>query len=285
MVDSFGYNLAIDIKGERWVSYPSRIKFPRSFAVNYPFRGSGIASRVLYYLHKTGLDRLALNKVVQPAIASQFDFDVAFFWPSRIRSSSRFYGYGVKDGKVIEYIKFAIGAAERLILDKEYKNTIRACEITNHMFQVPEVLGVETFGDVFAVRYQPLPEEAHTCPLSDEWIARARDARRQIQAAGYIHGDFSWHNFKAAGEKLWIVDWEEMRKTENYLVDKICLECGLDYYWRHASIEKVMAAFCREYGRDARLRAKAGEAVEDLAQRKITMGDVLNKALKKEGWQ
>ena len=284
MADRAANNLVLDIKGERWVSYPAGMKFPRSFAANYPFRGRGAVSCALYWLHLVGLDKLTLKWVDPPAIASRFGFDVAFFWPSKIRSSSRFYGYGVKDGRVVEYIKLTTDEAEKLILEREAKNTIRAAEIANYLFQVPRVLGVQEDGSVFAVRYQPLPEDAQFCPLTDDWIARARDARRKIAASGYVHGDFAWHNFKAAGEKLWILDWEEMRKSDNCLVDEITLEYGLAYYWQHTSIENVMAAFRAEYGGDAKLRAKAKEAVDDLARRKITMGDVLEKALVEGGW-
>ena len=285
MADSEATNLALEIKGERWVSYPPRLRFPRSFATIYPFRGRGVVSRVLYWLHKVGIDKLILKSVVPPTIAKQFGFDVAFFWPSRMRSKSRFYGYGVNDGKVVEYIKFAMGEAECLTLDREATNTISAGEISNNLFHVPKVLGVESAGDILAVRFQPIPEDAHVCQLSDDWLARVRDARRQIENAGYMHGDFAWHNFKAAGEKLWILDWEEMRKSENRLVDEICLECGLAYYWQHKPIEQVMEMFRSKYGCKASTRMMAKEAVDDLARRKITMGDVLKKRLDAEGWR
>ena len=285
MVDRIASNLALDINGERWVSYPREMKFPRYFAANYPFRGRGAVSRFLYLLHALRLDRFLLHAVEPPTMASRFGFEVAFFWPSKIRSSSRFYGYGVKDGRVVEYIKFATDEAEKVILEREAKNTILAGEIANNLFKVPKVLDVDEDGVALAVRYQPLPVDAHVCPIEDNWIARARDARRQIAAAGYMHGDFSWHNFRAAGEEFWIVDWEEMRKSGNTLVDEICFEYGLAYYWQHAPIEKVMAAFRAQYGDDVSLRTKAREAVDDLARRKITMGDMLKEALGKEGWE
>lgn len=284
MADSAANNLALEIKGEKWVSYPSRMRFPRSFARNYPFRGRGVVSRALYWLHRMGMDKFILKRVAPPTIASQFGFEVAFFWPSRIRSTSRFYGYGVKDGKVVEYIKFAMGEAERLTLEREAKNTIHAGAIANLLFRVPRVLGVHEYGEAFAVRYQPLPEDAHVCPLTDDWIARARDARRQIEAAGYRHGDFAWHNFRAAGEKLWILDWEEMRQAKNCLGDEICLECGLAYYWQHKPIAQVVKMFRSKYGCNASTRAMAKEAVEDLARRKVTMGDILKRSLYAEEW-
>lgn len=277
MADNAISNLVLDIKGERWVSYPSRMKFPRWFAANYPFRGRGFVSRILYCLHGAGLDKIMLKKATPPVISSWLGVDIAFFWPSLNRSTSRFYGYGVKDGKMVEYIKFAIGASEESILLEEAKNTTRAKEISNQLFCVPEVLGVENLGDVLAVRYQPLPEDAHVCPLSDDWIARAREARQQIANCGYMHGDFAWHNFKASGEKLWIVDWEEMRESDNSIIDEICMECGLAYYWRHASIEEIATVFQSKYGRDSRISSMAKAAVEDLAQRKITMGGILKK--------
>lgn len=285
MADSAGNNLTLHIKGERWVSYPRGMRFPRSFAENYPFRGRGIVSRLLYWFHSAGLDKLVLNVGERPPIASRFGFEIAFFWPSKVRSSTRFYGYGVKDGKVVEYIKFATGESERSTLEREAENTMRACKITKHLFMVPEVLGCEEDSDCFAVRYQPLPEDAKVCPLTDDWVARVRDARRQIASAGYMHGDFAWHNFRASGGKLWILDWEEMKELGNPLVDEICLECGLAYYWRHTPIGKVIAAFHASYGGDASLSAKARAAVEDLARRKITMGDVLDKVLGEEGWK
>ncbi len=285
MVDSKTSNLALIMAGEMWVSYPRGMAFPRSFAINYPFRGRGIISRLLCYLNKLHLDCVFLKKVEPPDVSDELKSSVAFFWPSSKRSTARFYGYRVKSGAVTEYLKLATTEEEKNVLAREAENVKIAQSISKGAFFVPGVVSIEKFGEVLAVRYQVLPFNAATCPVDDKWIGKVRSALKIISDAGYMHGDFAWHNFKAVGDDLWILDWEEMCKSENPLSDEICLECGLAHYWRHEPIVQVMDKFRMKYGGDAVTRAKAREAVDDLAKREITMGAVLKTMLDKEGWQ
>jgi len=285
MADSAAGNLALVIGGETWVSYPRGMSFPAWFQRNYPFRGQGIVSRLLYLMNKSCLDRLFLKKVEPPDVSDELKSSVAFFWPSSKRSTMRFYGYRVKSGAVTEYLKLATTEEEKHVLAREAENVKIAQSISKGAFFVPGVVGIEKFGEVLAVRYQALPFNATTCPVDDKWIGKVKSALKVISDAGYMHGDFAWHNFKAVGDDLWILDWEEMRKSENPLSDEICLECGLAHYWRHEPIVQVMDKFRMKYGGDAVTRAKAREAVDDLAKREITMGAVLKTMLDKEGWQ
>lgn len=285
MADSEATNLALEIKGERWVSYPYGLAFPHSFAKAYPFRGRGIVSRLLYLLNKLYVDRLLLKRTKAPNLSDELMSSVAFFWPSSKRSMGRFYGYKITDGTVTEYLKLATTEEEKNSLRREAENARIAKSLSNKMFFVPGVVGMEESGGTLDVRYEPLPFDATACPVNDTWIGKVKVALRMISDAGYSHGDFAWHNFKASGEDLWIVDWEEMRKSENCLVDEICLECGLAYYWQHKPIDKVMEVFRSKYGCKASTRTMAKEAVDDLARRKVTMGDVLKKRLDAEGWR
>lgn len=285
MADRAVINLALEIKGEKWVSYPYGLAFPRPFAKAYPFRGRGIVSRFLYLLNKLHVDRFLLKRVKAPIIPDELKSSVAFFWPSSKRSEGRFYGYRVKDGVITEYLKLATTKKEKNALRREAENARIAKSLSSVVFFVPGVVGMDESGETLAVRYEPLPVDATLCPVNEKWIGKVKAALKLLSDAGYMHGDFAWHNFKTSGEDLWIVDWEEMRQTENCLGDEICLECGLAYYWQHKSIAQVMEMFRFKYGRDASTRAMAKEAVDDLARRKITMGDILKKSLDREGWR
>lgn len=276
-------NLTLEIKGEIWVSYPYGLAFPHSFAHAYPFRGRGIVSRVLYLMNRLHIDRLLLKKTKVPGLSDELMSNVAFFWPSSKRSAGRFYGYKVTDGAVTEYLKLATTEEEKNALRREANNVRIAKSLSSKIFFVPGVVGIEESGGTLTVRYEPLPSDAVECPLNEKWIGKVKAAHRVISEAGYSHGDFAWHNFKASGEDLWIVDWEEMRQTKNCLVDEICLECGLAYYWQHKSIAQVMEMFRSKYGCNASTRAMAKDAVDDLESRRITMGDLLKSILDKEG--
>ena len=278
------HNLALVMEGETWVSYPLGMRFPAWFQRNYPFRGRGIVSRVLYLLNTLRLDSVFLKKVVPPDVSDELRSNVAFFWPSSRRSTVRFYGYRVESGVMTEYLKLATTEAEKKVLLREAENVKTARSISNGSFFVPDLIGIEDSDKILAVRYQSLPSNAKICPIDDRWIGKVKSALKIISGAGYVHGDFAWHNFKAVGDELWILDWEEMQKSENFLSDEICLECGLAHYWRHEPIAQVMDKFRMKYGNDAVTRAKAREAVDDLAKREITMGAILKTMLDKEGW-
>ena len=262
------------IRGERWLAYPKGMRFPRSFRRNYPFRGRGIVAKVLYALNRIGIDKLFLSSVADNLLDGIAIDNVAYFWPSAKRSTSRFYGYRVRDGKVSEYLKCGLTEAEKAVLRREASNVSKALEIGNRDFEVPQCLGVEERAGVLVARYEPLPEIATDVPVAEEWYSRVDAVRKQIASAGYSHGDFSWHNFKTDGRKLWILDWEEMREGVDPLVDQTSLEYGYAIYWRHKPIELTMKDF----------DMNRVSAVEDLAARGISPGAIMLEYLRKNGF-
>lgn len=276
--------LELRVGGEKWVNYPRGITFPRMFASVYPIRGRGVVSKVLYVANKIGLDRLLLDNAESCKLPDGLPENIALFWPAPSRSSGRFYGFVVNDGKVVEFVKFATSEEEKQMLRREAGNTAIAKDIADGLFRVPEVIGQCEDTEMLAVRYQSVPDDAATPPVNAEWIARARDAIKRIAIHGYSHGDFSWHNLKAAGGNLWILDWEELRRGAPQLSDEICFETGLEYYWKHVPLQKVLADFAARYSADEALRQLAKLAVDDLHRRRISMGDILKKALCDWGW-
>jgi len=262
----------LKISGETWAAYPKGMRFPRQFAYCYPFRGRGVVAKVLFLLNRLHLDGVLLRSEERAC-----DGSVAYFWPSTKRSAGRFYGYRVAGGKVTEYIKFATTDDEKAALRREAANAVVAQEISHGLFYVPRCIGTEEHDGVLSVRFEPLPRNAVVPPLTADWIARAEDAGRRIRDAGYMHGDFAWHNFKAVDDQLWILDWEEMQKGGPCLSDEISLDFGLKYYWQHVSKERVVREFEERY-RGCRWEL-AKEAVRDLMRRRVTMGDILKEAV------
>lgn len=261
------------MRGERWLAYPCGMRFPRAFRRNYPFRGRGVIAKILYAINRVGADRVFLPTVKDNLLSGiNFD-DVAYFWPSRIRSVSRFYGYRVDAGAVKEYLKFGQTDTEKRILQREAENVSKALAIPNRDFDVPKCLGMEDKPGCFVVRYEPLPEAAHDVPVAAEWFDRIDRVRRQIADAGYSHGDFSWHNFKTDGRRLWILDWEEMRTGVDELIDRTSLEYGYAIYWQHKPLDLVMKGF--DMNRVA--------AVKDLAARGISPGAMMLEFLYRNG--
>ena len=265
--------LELKVRGERWLAYPCGMRFPRSFRRNYPFRGRSIVAKILYALNRIGLDKMLLPTMNDDFLERIGIDDVAYFWPSQKRSTSRFYGYRVDDGTVKEYLKFGQSDAERRILQREAENVSKAFAIPNRDFEVPKCVGMEDRPGCFVVRYESLPETARYLPVAAEWFARVDRARRQIADAGYSHGDFSWHNFKTDGQRLWILDWEEMRSGADELIDRTSLEYGYAIYWQHKPLDLAMKSF------DIRRAA----AVEDLASRGISPGVMMLEYLHKNG--
>ena len=265
--------IELRIRGERWLAYPLKMRFPRYFSKNYPFRGRGIVAKILYAINHIGIDKMLLN-IVNDKLLDEIDIDnVAFFWPSETRSVSRFYGYRIKNGLVKEYLKFGLTDVEKNILRREADNVSKALAIPNRDFEIPRCNGVEERNGIFVARYEPLPEDALSVSATQEWYARIDKVRKQIAQAGYSHGDFSWHNFKTDGHRLWILDWEEMRKGIDPLIDQTSLEYGYAIYWRHKSIETVMKDF----------DMNRVPAVKDLASRGISPGKLMLGYLEKNG--
>ena len=265
--------LELRVRGERWLAYPSGIKFPRSFRRNYPFRGRGIVAKILYALNNVGVDKLILPRVKDDLLEGICFDDVAYFWPSHKRSTSRFYGYRVYGGTVKEYLKFGQSGTEKCILQHEAENVSKALTIPDRVFEVPKCIGFEDKPGCFVVRYEPLPEAVHDVPVTAKWFARVDRARRQIADAGYSHGDFSWHNFKTDGQRLWVLDWEEMRTGVDELIDRTSLEYGYAIYWQHKPLDLVMKGF--DMNRVA--------AVKDLAARGISPGAMMLEFLYRNG--
>lgn len=261
------------IRGERWVAYPKGMRFPGSFRKNYPFRGRGIVAKVLYAINRIGIDKVLLP-LADEKLLDAIDIDnVAYFWPSSRRSTSRFYGYRVNDGSVVEYIKFGLTDKEKDRLRQEADNVSKALAIADRTFEVPKCIGVEERNGVLVARYEPLPEAAEDVPVADAWYSKVDAVRKQITYAGYSHGDFSWHNFKTDGRRLWILDWEEMREGVDPLIDQTSLEYGYAICWRHKPIEAVMKDF----------DLKRLPAVKNLASRGISPGALMLEWMQKNG--
>lgn len=249
------------------------MRFPKSFRRNYPFRGRGIVAKVLYAINRIGIDKVLLP-LADDKLLEWIDIDnVAYFWPSSCRSTSRFYGYRVKDGAVVEYLKFGLTDKEKDKLRQEADNVSKALAIADRTFEVPQCIGVEERNGVLVVRYEPLPETATDVPVAVAWYSKVDAVRKQIADAGYSHGDFSWHNFKIDGHKLWILDWEEMREGVDPLVDQTSLEYGYAVYWQHKPMELVMKNF----------DPKRISAVKDLALRGISPGAIMLEWLQQNG--
>lgn len=265
--------LELRVRGERWLAYPCGMKFPRSFRRNYPFRGRGIVAKILYAFNRVGVDNVLLHRVEDGLLEGIGSEDVAYFWPSHKRSTSRFYGYKVDGGAVKEYLKFGQSDAEKRILRHEAENVANALAIPNRDFEVPQCVGMEEKPGCFVVRYEPLPDAVHDVPVTVEWFARVDRARRQIAGAGYSHGDFSWHNFKTDGQRLWILDWEEMRTGVDESIDRTSLEYGYAIYWQHKPLDLAMKGF--DMNRVA--------AVKDLAARGISPGAMMLEFLHRNG--
>lgn len=263
--------LELRLGNQPWVAYPRGLRFPRQFASCYPFRGRGLVAKILYWLNKVGLDRLLLKAIDLPG-----DQSVAFFWPAASRSIGRHYGYVVAGGTIVEYRKYATTEEEKIVLRREAENVKVAEDISNGVFRVPHCLGVEETPLCLTAKFEALPKQATSLPVNKQWFDRVLVAQKQIADRGYMHGDFAWHNFKAVGNELWILDWEEMRKGGPRHSDEISLLFGLEYYWRKKPLGDVIEAFRRKY--EGAAWSDALEAVCDLRERKITMGDILARA-------
>lgn len=266
------------IRGELWAAYPAGMRFPDAFARCYPMRGGGKISWILTALNKVHLDWLLTKKyrysdLKQMPPLNQ-DEQVAFFWPAASRSVGRFYGYRVEKGVVTEYWKLATSKEEQQALSREAENTTVAKELAKGAFRVPSCLGTETRDGVLIVRYEALPPDVRAVPLDAQWRNRIACARRIVADAGYQHGDFGWHNLKASGNELWILDWEEMSKKLPRLTDEISFETMAAHYNEGRPLEEVVKALHKRYlGQGDEVL----QAVSSMAKRRIAMGDALLK--------
>lgn len=270
----------LSVRGELWAAYPDGMRFPACFSRCYPMRGGGKVSRILYVLNRVYLDRLVVrlrndfrSKHLPPLVHNE---QVAFFWPSASRSTGRFYGYRVVNGAVTEYWKLATSTDEQVALKQEAENTKVAMEIAGGVFRVPSCLGVEMRNGVLVVRYEALPPDAQRVQLDEKWLRRIVGAREAIARAGYQHGDFGWHNMKAVGDELWILDWEEMSKGLPYLTDEISFDAMVAYYNEGRKLECVCQTLRKHFqGAEDEMRL----AIESMASRRIAMGGMLKERL------
>lgn len=263
--------LELRIRNERWVAYPFGMRFPAEFKRNYPFRGRGLVSKLLFIINRLGADRFVLRTTLCDRFEKVGLNDVAYFWPSGNRSKGRFYGYRVNGDVVVEYLKLAETAIEKKRILREVNNVAKALAIQNRSFEVPRCIGVEEYKNILVARYEPLPTDATSVPTSQCWYEKVDGVRKQIAKAGYSHGDFSWHNIKTNGQQLWVLDWEEMRQGVDPLIDKVSLEFGYRIYWKHQPLASVMKSFDN---------GMLG-AVRDLASRGISPGAIMLEHLAK----
>ena len=277
--------LSLNIKGERWLAYPKGMCFPVEFKTCYPMRGRGIVSKFLYIANKIGLDRLFLRKENNHAqLAFPIIENVAFFWPAASRSTTRFYGYRVVGGQIKSYLKFATTEQEAKVLKNEFENTKKALMISDRSFEVPKPINFsDEIANGFAMaEYEALPLNSINVSLNEEWLRKVDNARMEISNSGLSHGDFMWHNFKAAGNKLWILDWEELveiNETRPELTDEISFWTAMMHYNKGMSLNFVCTEFKQKYFNDGNLKNKAIAALNSMSSRGIAMGKILLKEL------
>ena len=270
--------------GELWVAYPAGLRFPAAFAQCYPFRGRGIVSKVLYSLNRLHIDKVLLRETeMVPFVKDIAGAEgVAFFWPSRKRSSGRFYGYRVKGNRLYEYWKIGTSDLERIALRREAENVEVACRISGGTFEVPRLLGVKDENGMTVARYQPLPEDAKSLPLTAKWMDRVMKARDAIYSAGYQHGDFGWHNLKISGDSLWILDWEEMSDKLPPLTDEISFESMLDYYNLGKPLNEVWKKIEQKCVCNIYNKVDVENALKSMCDRRIAMGAELFRFVQRE---
>lgn len=266
------YN-TLSFGGELWVAYPAGLRFPSAFAQSYPFRGRRIVSKVLYSLNRLHIDKVLLRKTeMVPFVKDIAGAEgVAFFWPSRKRSTGRFYGYKVSNDRICEYWKIGVTEQECERIKRESHNSNIAAAFAEGVFEVAKCLGVED-GETFTIaRYEPLPACAKSLSLTDEVLAKVKQARLKIAAAGYQHGDFGWHNLKICGDKLWVLDWEEMSQDLPKLTDEISFEIMRAHYNKGLSIQETWSLIKTRYCKNHARTREVLETFESMYNRKIAL--------------
>lgn len=265
--------LKLQLKGETWVAYPKGLCFPSRFARFYPFRGRGIVARILYSLNRLHLDRLLL-RTVESAFEGTYSGleDVAFFWPSRLRATDRFYGYRVQNGRIVEYLKFATSSTSRVQLAREVDNVRTIVAKTPKMFNLPTCRATEVQGDLMVARFDPLPDDAEDVPYVLPWIERVADCRHELEEYGFAHGDFCLHNMKACGDKLWVIDWEEMMRDAPSRLDEITFFVVSSFFCNHWSMERIWSECETRYMTDVQSTSVFIAVVKSMAARRIALG-------------
>ncbi len=269
--------LQLALKGEVWAEYGLGLCFPKLFRRVYPMRGGGLVSKALYGINKCRLDGLLLKHVDSSGLSvSHTGFeDVAFFYPAASRSVTRYYGYRVRNGVAISYLKFARTQGESALIRREVENTMLAERIPNRSFGVPhcrDCREIGASGHCFA-EFDLLPESAITISGSPEMEDKVAEVRRQIANAGLVHGDFAAQNIKIDSTgRLWIIDWEEASCDLPALCDEISYWTAKEHYGRGASIGEVWELFKRRYLDHGSKEESARAALQSMAARKIAMG-------------
>lgn len=253
------------------MAYPFGMRFPHAFRAVYPFRGRGMIARWLYWMNRLRLDQLFLKRVRLEGAVFEETSNVAYFWPSALRSCGRFYGYVVEEGRIVQYLKLATDKINKDLLLHEVESVKIAESISDGLFRVPSCKGVKDCGHILIAKFDPIPNDAVVPPMTKFWYDKAIKARDVIAKAGYSHGDFHWHNFKAAGDDLWVFDWEEMSAGRSRLVDEITLDFGLKIFKNGESIEQVKKEFQKRYCGSSDVWAAARAAVKDICERKIAL--------------
>lgn len=270
--------LTLRINGEVWATYPLGLCFPPAFRYCYPMRGRGHVSRILYLANKLCLDRFLLARSECPI--AQFDGipekeEIACFWPAPSRSLGRFYGYRVRAGHVISYLKFGMTDEESARLRREADNMEHAIAIPHREFKIPLCKKIVDSNARVVLEFEALPSDAREVPSTEKWLSRVLSAGRQIRSAGYQHGDFAWQNFKVSGNDLWIIDWEEMSADLPDIVDEITCKMVFAHYNKRLGVRETWEQFKKEYlNGDFEWKA-IRMAVESMAERKIAMGEIL----------
>jgi hypothetical protein len=283
MGDNVVKYLTLCVGGEKWVSYPQGLRFPKEFRKNYPFRGRGIVSNILYLLNKLKLDSFLLKKESSLPFCVDNN-DIAFFWPSSKRSIGRFYAYKVKGSNVLEYWKVAISELEKDLIKREFFNVQKIYSIKNRTFEVAEPLEIEECSGCVIARYGALPDSATMMTPNKSKIDIGLKIADEITGFGFVHGDFAWHNIKIADGKVWVLDWEEMRPIEPSIsmVDKICFLGTCKLYYMHQSLENVMKELRDKFVHREQDLSLFLSAIEDLRLRRISMGDELSKIVQRK---
>ncbi|NLE06779.1 MAG: hypothetical protein GX638_18535 [Crenarchaeota archaeon] len=61
------------------------------------------------------------------------------------------------------------------------------------------------------------------------------------------HGDFLGHNFRRAGDEIWVFDWEEYTDCGPFLVDEIGFFLCVYRYGLNKSVQEVNQLFIENY--------------------------------------
>ena len=204
--------------------------------------------------------------------------DVVFFWPSRQRSTGRFYAYKIErktKPKVAEYWKIATTDEEKRLLDCESENTALAAKFANGIFKVAAFLGKIESSEACIFRYESLPDDAVDLTCSHQNLTIVTKACEQIREAGYQHRDFTLHNCKTSGDDLWVLDWESMRELSPEtpsMMDEISFWLCREHYVARRNIKELSMDFQEKYLTGAMgMGENAYESLKALAQNKFML--------------